>query len=57
MKCQEPSEHYFVGFVQLIEEAIMQIKILLAAAMLVGVATPVFAQIDWYVVRGPDHRC
>lgn len=35
----------------------MQIKILLAAAMLVGVATPVFAQIDWYVVRGPDHRC
>ena len=35
----------------------MQIKTLLAAAMLVGVATPVFAQTDWYVVRGPDHRC
>ncbi|HTZ34393.1 MAG TPA: hypothetical protein VMB84_00130 [Stellaceae bacterium] len=33
------------------------LKTLLAAAALVALAAPAFADAQWFIVRGPDHHC
>jgi hypothetical protein len=35
----------------------MNLKMIVAAAALVGVAMPAFADSEWFVVRGADHHC